>query len=258
MASDSIATRLPDLAADDYTAEVLDLTAHDIDGMAMSDRLEFVRVLGHHGQQLGAADAWRRLEGVVAFFDAAGLGAPGTWLSRVNAKILEAVARGIVITDDAGADDYGNPGARAWADYLALFTAGPSVGEPNAAAAAWSWARRVSVDAGRRWASHCGAEPTAHEQRFLVIADACNLAVAHRPMLDLLVTYAGVLGPSLAGIDPAIVDRLCDPADADTARRGCEIAYAAATLNPDAACGTQEHRLLPVIRGMLDALATHP
>ncbi|WP_280382925.1 hypothetical protein [Nocardia wallacei] len=253
MTSDSISTRTPDLAAD-----ALDTTAHDIDRMPMDDRLEFVRALGRHGRELGAADATPRLEGVVAFFGSAGLAGPGSWLSRVNASILEAVARGIVVTTDPGADDYGNPGARAWADYLRLFTSGRSAVEPNTAARAWSWARRVSVDAGTRWAADCGTEPTPVEQRFVTIADVCTLAIAHRPVLDLLVTYAGVLGPSLAGIDRAIVDRLCDPADAETARRGCEIAYAAANLNPDATCGTQEHRLLPLIRGMLDVLAIHP
>ncbi|GAB2709413.1 hypothetical protein [Nocardia thraciensis] len=230
----------------------LDATAHDIDLMSMADRVELLRALGDHARGFGAADAWRRLEGVVTFFAAADLGAPGSWLSRVNATLVEAVGRGTAVAADPEADDHGNPGARAWADYLLLFGGVVPV-EPNAAAAAWSWARRVSVDAGTRWARQCGAEPTAAEQRFLTIADVANLAVVHRPVLDLAVTYAGLLDPSLAGIDPGIVDRLCDPADADTTRRGCQIAYTAALLEPQTMRASVQ-RLAPVIRGMLDTL----
>ncbi|GAA5104862.1 hypothetical protein [Nocardia iowensis] len=250
MTIDSISTRRPDLSA-----ATLDAPAADIDLMPMSDRLEFLRCLSDiHGAALGGADSWRRLEGVVQFFGNAGLGEPGSWLSRVNATVLEAVERGIAIAIDPGADDFGNPGARAWADYLALVAVTP---EPNAVARAWSWARRVSVDQGKRWAQGHGVEPTPVETRFLLIADLGNFAVANRAAVDIAVTYAGLLGPSLADIDHRGIDRLFDLGDAEATRRGCEIAYAAAIIDPRATCDRQEHRLLPVLGAMLDMLAGH-
>ncbi|PXX53897.1 hypothetical protein DFR70_12618 [Nocardia tenerifensis] len=248
--TDLISPAVPEPAA------ALDTTAAEIDLMSMSERREVLRSLGdHHGAALGAADSWRRLEGVVAFFEEADLGEPGSWISRVNATVIEAVQRGIVLAADPAADDFGNPGSRAWADYLAVVTGGAP--EPNAAARAWSWARRVAIDHGKRWAAAHGTTPSPVQARFLMLADLGSLAVAHRTVMDAVLAYAGLLGPSLADIDPAVVDRLCDPADVDAARRACKIAYAAAIFEPRATCHAQEHRLVPMVRGLLDMLAGH-
>lgn len=76
-------------------AAALDCTAADIDVMTMPERLEFVRAMqAGPAAQLGAADRWRNIEGVITFFRDNQLGASGTWVSYVDAGIVEGIQRG--------------------------------------------------------------------------------------------------------------------------------------------------------------------
>ena len=79
-------------------ASTLDCTIADIDAMSMAERLEFVRGMqSGPAAALGATDRWRNIEGVITFFRDRGLGAPGTWVSYVDAGIVEGIQRGIAI-----------------------------------------------------------------------------------------------------------------------------------------------------------------
>ncbi|MEU4743119.1 hypothetical protein AB0G02_22010, partial [Actinosynnema sp. NPDC023658] len=76
----------------------LDCTAAELDRMDVAERLEFLRLVqSGPAAALGASDRWRNIEGVLEFFRDHGLGAPGTWVSHVDAGILEGVERGVAL-----------------------------------------------------------------------------------------------------------------------------------------------------------------
>ncbi|MEU7632916.1 hypothetical protein AB0C34_23500 [Nocardia sp. NPDC049220] len=236
-------------------ATALDATAEEIDRMSMSERIDFLRALrAGPAATLGAGDKWLNLEGVIAFFQDQSLGAPGTWVSHVNAGVLEGVERGIALAVDPDGSDFDNPGAREWARYLELLRTG-ELDIPTAHASAWSRAKKVGTDYGVALAVRHGLAPTAVEERFLRIAEGYNWAMSNRAPVDFLVAFAGYFDASLAGIDPAAVDRLFAVGSADAARRGCQIAYAAALIEPTPESLTHFRPLLAMLPSMFNTLA---
>ncbi|NUS44565.1 MAG: hypothetical protein HOQ24_12865 [Mycobacteriaceae bacterium] len=237
------------------TAVELDTAAAAVDQMSMPDRLVFLQSLRDGpARALGAGDKWLNLEGVITFFRNFGLGEPGTWVSWVNAGVLEGVGRGVALALDETADDYGNPGAHAWAQYLRQLAAGELATE-YAHAQAWSLAKKVGTDYGVALAARHGLTPTPVEQRFLRIAEAYNWAMGNRAPVDALVAFAGYLDDKLAGIEPSAVDRLFSVGSVDGARRGCEIAYAAALIEPSAGSWSQFRPLLGMLPPMFNTLS---
>ncbi|MFI9508641.1 hypothetical protein [Nocardia sp. NPDC052566] len=204
----------------------------------------------------GAGQRWRNLEGVMTFFRDAGLGRPGTWVSMVNAGVLEGVARGIAMAYDSTADDYGNQAARVWAAYLTRLRGG-ELAAPSAHAAAWSLAKRVGTDYSVRLAERHDLTPTPVELRFLRLAEAYNWLMDNRAPVDLVVAFAGHLNPRLAGIDRAGVDRLFSTGSVEAARRACEIAYAAALVEPsEGDSAARLNMVITLLPAVFNALAT--
>ena len=79
-------------------AAALDCSIDDIDLLTMAERLEFVRAMeSGHGAELGVPDRWRNIEGVITFFRDQRLGASGTWVSYVDAGIVEGIERGLAL-----------------------------------------------------------------------------------------------------------------------------------------------------------------
>lgn len=72
----------------------------------------------NHFGPLKAGNRFRAIEGVIEFFLSKGLGVPGTWVSYVDAGIVEAIQRGGAITLGKSTVTGGNPGSEMWADYL--------------------------------------------------------------------------------------------------------------------------------------------
>lgn len=106
-------------------AASLDCTAEDINLLSMPQRLELVRTMSAGpAESLSAADRWRNLEGVLAFFADHRLGAPGSWVSYVDAGIVEGIERGIAIALGRASDGFGNPGSARWARYLTRLSTG--------------------------------------------------------------------------------------------------------------------------------------
>jgi hypothetical protein len=79
---------------------------------------------------LRAGDQFRAIEGVIIFFQRKGLGAPGSWVSMVDAAIVEAVQRGgaIALGVAPATATGGNPGTALWVAFLRTRKAG---GFPN-------------------------------------------------------------------------------------------------------------------------------
>ncbi|MFI9011169.1 hypothetical protein ACIGNX_28430 [Actinosynnema sp. NPDC053489] len=212
----------------------LDCTAAEIDRMAIGERLEFLRLVqSGPAAGLGASDRWRNIEGVLLFFRDHGLGAPGTWVSHVDAAILEGIERGVAIALGRSADGFGNPGSARWADYLTRLARG-ELAVRGTHDRAWSEAEQASTEHGVAVAEQVhGLRPTAVERRFFLFSEFYRWALRNRPaVLDLLLLYGGLLNPVLVLRRVPFVDWLTDVRESAPSRKGSEMAYAYARLDP--------------------------
>jgi hypothetical protein len=215
-------------------ATSLDCTAAEIDRMAMADRLEFLRLVqSGPAAELGAADRWRNIEGVLSFFRDHRLGTPGTWISHVDAGILEGIERGVALALGRATDGFGNPGSARWADYLTRLHRG-ELTVRNVHDRAWSEAEQASTEHGVAVAEQVhGLVPTAVERRFFLFSEFYRWTLRNRPVvLDLLLVYAALLNPVLVVRRVPFVDWLTDVRESAPSRKGSEMAYAYAQLDP--------------------------
>jgi hypothetical protein len=222
------------VAAAPSCASTLDCSLDEINQMSMPERLEFVRGMeSGPAARLGAPDRWRNIEGVITFFVDRNLGAPGTWVSYVDAGILEGIERGIAIALGRSGDDFGNPGSRRWATYLTKLHAG-QLAVRNAHDKAWGEAEQASTDHGVVLAEDVhGIRPTAVERRFLMFSEFYRWVLRNRPAtLDLLAVYGGLIHPDLARQRVPFLDWFTDVGNPVPSRKGCELAYAYARLDP--------------------------
>ncbi|GAB1508880.1 hypothetical protein [Actinophytocola sp. KF-1] len=211
----------------------LDCTVDEIDAMSMADRLEFVRDMqAGPAAALGASDRWRNIEGVISFFRDRNLGAPGTWVSYVDAGIVEGIQRGIAIALGWSADTGGNPGSAKWASYLTRLSTG-ALTTRAAHDKAWSEAEQASTEYGNALAVSRGKPPTAVEWRFYQFSEMYRWALRNRPFaLDLLAIYGPLIHPDLARMRVPFYDWFTDVSESAPSRRSCEMAYGFAELNP--------------------------
>ncbi|SNR41727.1 hypothetical protein SAMN06265360_105132 [Haloechinothrix alba] len=134
----------------DECAASLDCTAEEINLMSMPERAELVRGMpeGPAVELLpGYQSRWRNIEGVIAFLDYYSLGEPGSWISYVDAGIIEGIERGIALARGEGTDDFGNPGSVLWAEYLTRLAGGELEGRA-AHDEAWSVAEQAATEQG--------------------------------------------------------------------------------------------------------------
>lgn len=222
----------PVAAAPDCTSS-LDCTYDQINAMSMSQRLEFVRGMeSGPAAALGAADRWRNIEGVITFFVEQNLGAPDTWVSYVDAGIVEGIERGVAIASGRSTDTGGNPGSAKWASYLTKL----STGQLTTRAAhdlAWSEAEQASTEYGDSVAEARGEPATAVEWRFYQFSQVYRWTLRNRPfVLDLLAVYGPLIDPDLASVRVPFYDWFTDVRESAPSYQGCELAYGFAQLHP--------------------------
>ncbi|GAB2960095.1 hypothetical protein [Saccharothrix stipae] len=212
----------------------LDCTAAELDRMGMGERLEFLRLVqSGPAAGLGASDRWRNIEGVLSFFRDRGLGAPGTWVSHVDAAILEGIERGVAIALGRSTDGFGNPGSVRWADYLTRLHGG-ELTVRNVHDRAWSEAEQASTEHGVAVAEQRhGLRPTAVERRFFLFSEFYRWVLRNRPVvLDLLLVHGVLLNPVLVVRRVPFLDWFTDVRESTPSRKGSEMAYAYAQLDP--------------------------
>lgn len=214
-------------------AAALDCTAADIDLLSMAERLEMVRLMqSGPGAELGVTDRWRNIEGVITFFRDKGLGAPGSWVSYVDAGIVEGIERGLAIALGRSTDDFGNPGAPLWAAYVTGVHEG-TFATRAAHDRAWSAAEQASTEHGVAMAASHGQYPTAAERRFYQFSETYRWALRNRPVaIDLLAVYGWLIHPELAGARVPFYDWFTDVRESAPSVKGCEMAYGFANLHP--------------------------
>lgn len=222
----------PVAAAPDCTS-TLDCSYDEINAMSMPERLDFVRDMqSGPASTLGAPDRWRNIEGVISFFVDHNLGAPGTWVSYVDAGIVEGIQRGVAIALGRSTDTGGNPGSAKWASYLTRL----STGQLTTRAAhdrAWSEAEQASTEYGNSVAEARGQPATAQEWRFYQFSEVYRWTLRNRPfVLDLLALYGPLIHPDLAKLRVPFYDWFTDVSESAPSRKGCEMAYGFAQLHP--------------------------
>ena len=85
----------------------------------MQERLDYVRYMqSQHFGPLNSDDQFRAIEGVIRFFINKGLGGPGTWVSYVDAGIVEGIQNGGAIALGKSSVTGGNPGSEKWAAFM--------------------------------------------------------------------------------------------------------------------------------------------
>ncbi|OXM61473.1 MULTISPECIES: hypothetical protein [Amycolatopsis] len=188
-------TAAPATAATTTCANTLTCTAEDINGMTIAQRLAFVRALsaGPAADIVpGYAPRWRNIEGVLRFFADRELGEPGTWVSYVDAGILEGIERGIALARGDSTDTFGNPGASLWASYLTRLRDG-RLSLRSVHDRAWSEAEQASTEYGVALAERVhGVAATPVEERFYQFSEFYRWTLRNRPMLlDLLTPPVG-------------------------------------------------------------------
>jgi hypothetical protein len=210
-------------------AAALDCTMDDIDLMTMTERLDFVRGMeSGPGAELGVPDRWHNIEGVITFFRDHQLGASGTWVSYVDAGIVEGIERGLALAKNQPGGDFGNPGSSKWATYI--------TGDWTTRGAhdkAWSVAEQASTEHGVSVAESHGQHATDVEQRFYQFSETYRWALRNRPVaIDALAAFGALIDPGLAKVRVPFYDWFTDVRESAPSYHGCEMAYGFAQLHP--------------------------
>ncbi|GAB3297204.1 hypothetical protein [Parasphingorhabdus pacifica] len=142
-------------------AATLDCTAAELDTLPLSERLVFIRAVQDRvaEEYIPGFRHWHNIEGIIRFFDENGFGAPGSWVSHVDAGILEGIERGVAIALGLSEDGFGNPGSELWADYLVRLQRG-ELADRATHDPAWGNAEQAATEHGVRLAEAAGARPS--------------------------------------------------------------------------------------------------
>ncbi|MEU6130736.1 hypothetical protein ABZ805_16310 [Saccharopolyspora sp. NPDC047091] len=217
-------------------ARTLDCSALELDRLPLPERLVFVRAVQDEiaVEYVPGFRHWRNIEGIIRFFAENGFGAPGSWVSYVDAGILEGVERGAAIALGRSADDFGNPGARLWADYLRRMHRG-ELDERQAHDPAWSEAEQASTEHGVRLAERRGAVASRVDQRIFEFSELYRWMLRNPPaaLFALNEAMAGTTGIPLAPAD--FLRWFTDVTIPEPAYRGAHVARDVALPDPVAA-----------------------
>lgn len=142
-------------------ASTLDCGAAELEALPLTERLAFVRAVQDRvsAEYIPGFRHWRNIEGIIGFFIEKGFGERGSWVSHVDAGILEGIERGTAMALGVSADDGGNPGSRLWADYLRRMQRG-ELTDRWTHDPAWGNAEQASTEHGLRLAEANGARPS--------------------------------------------------------------------------------------------------
>ena len=215
-------------------AKALTCGADEINLMTMQQRIDFVRAMqAGPGAKFGAQSRWRNIEGVITFFRDHNWGAPNTWVSYVDAGIVEGIERGLAMALGRKGGNYGNPGADLWAKYVLDLKAGKL---KNRAAhdRAWGQAEQLSTDHGVHLAVDVHGYPASDvEQRFYDFSQLYRTIMREKGETANLVEYYGALTgqPEVIYRSDNFVDWFTDVGNIVPSRMGCEMSWRFATLD---------------------------
>lgn len=210
----------------------LGFTVAELDHMDVADRLGFLRdVQCDYVDRLGVDPGrWRNIEGVLEFFRDAEVARPGSWMSIVDASILEGLERGTAIALGLSDDTFGNAGSTEWASYLRRLSDG-ELDRRSVHDAAWSRAEQAATEHGVALARTLGVAPTAAEWRFYQFSQVYRWAMRNEPTA-LLALGGPLVSPRIRELRVPFLTWFTDVGTPVPAYRGCAFAWALSRLNP--------------------------
>ena len=207
-------------------------TVAELDHMDVADRLDFLReVQSDHASRLAIDPArWRNIEGVLEFFRDNELARPGSWMSIVDASILEGLQRGTAIALGLSQDTHGNPGSTEWARYLRRLGDG-ELDRRSVHDAAWSRAEQAATEHGVALARTLGVTPSAAEWRFFQFSQVYRWTMRNEPTA-LLALGGPLISSRIRELRMPFLSWFTDVGTPVPAYRGCAFAWALSRLNP--------------------------
>ncbi|EEP81054.1 predicted protein [Uncinocarpus reesii 1704] len=197
----------------------LDCSMGQIEAMKMKDRLAFLQFMARW--KLGplvSVNQFRAVEGTMDFFIRKSIGGQKTWMSYVNAAVVEAIQRGAAISLDESQNTGGNPAALKWADYFDQRKAGKLM-DRDTHDRAWALAEQTAVEYGIRVADSKPdiQAPTLREQRWQYSTKIYRMLMQYRrTLLWLIKTAFTFTNPSLPMASEAFMDWFTDVTDASS------------------------------------------
>lgn len=126
--------------------------------MSLQTRLDYVRNMqSSFFGPLNCGNQFRAIEGVILFFQKNNLGAVGSWVSYVDAGIVEGIQRGGNIALGMGGGEGGNPGSLPWASFMMRMQDG-ALGDRGDHDLAWSQAEQAATEYGKKLGDEEGLE----------------------------------------------------------------------------------------------------
>lgn len=210
----------------------VDHSVWQLDRMSICDRLEFLRGLEAVFVSRLTEDSarWRNIEGVLEFFRDNELATPGSWMSIVDASILEGLERGTAIALGLSDDTYGNPGSAEWANYLRRHRVG-DLAKRSVHDAAWSKAEQAATEHGVALAKQLGIQPTPAEWRFYQFSQVYRWSMRNEPTA-LLALAGPLVNPRIRELRVPFLTWFTDVSTPVPAYRGCSFAWALSRLSP--------------------------
>lgn len=203
-------------------AAIVQLTAVDLDVMPMADRC--ARLIEY--REAAGVNGLANLEGVLRFFTERKLGAPGSWISWINAGILESALTGLVYRIGGIPVAAGTrvPGVALWLAHYADVSSGAPAAQRETSL---SRAKEVADTYGLALAAQHGIEPTPTERRFLAMTQICNWLRRNPDARDIVTDYARMIDPTFGNrLRMYLTGNLDDVA---LTREACALAWALAT-----------------------------
>jgi hypothetical protein len=210
----------------------VDLSVRQLDRMSVCERLEFLRGLESvYVSRLTEDSArWRNIEGVLEYFRDNELATSGSWMSIVDASILEGIERGTAIALGLSDDTYGNPGSAEWASYLRRLRSG-ELARRSVHDAAWSRAEQAATEHGVALAKQLGIQPTRAEWRFFQFSQVYRWSMRNEPTA-LLALAGPLVNPRIRELRVPFLTWFTDASTPVPAYRGCAFAWALSRLSP--------------------------
>ncbi|KAF2820280.1 hypothetical protein CC86DRAFT_387318 [Ophiobolus disseminans] len=192
--------------------KTLSCTFAQIEATSMDTRLAYMKAMqANFFGPLNAGNQFRAIEGVITFFSQNNLGAPNSWVSYVDAGIVEGIQNGGANVLGLHSKDGGNPGTALWADFFRKMKAG-GYEDRDKHDFGWSISEEKSTGYGKQLAdakfSASGRESLWYmsTQVFRWIMRNKGLSVA---AIRGVITVNAVTNPSLLAFLP-LVDDLVD------------------------------------------------
>ncbi|KAL1952656.1 hypothetical protein VTO42DRAFT_4557 [Malbranchea cinnamomea] len=205
----------------------------EIEAMDIKNRLEFLKYI--EAWKLGplhSSDEFRAVEGVMSFFIRRNLARPGTWMSMVNAAVIEAIERGAAISLGVSRNTGGNPGTSKWVNFFDQRAKGrlQDRGEHDIA---WATAEQTAVDYGIRLAdtSPDVPKPPSREVRWNQFTRIYRTIMRYRrTILWIFKTAFSFTNPGMPMAVEAWVDWFTDVTDSTSTGFLADIAWALSAL----------------------------